>query len=57
MIQTEGLIDRLLLGVRKCTEAAEEREGTRDKEMFLSNSAEMRMGVFWSFGGRKLRGL
>lgn len=52
----EDLIDRLLLSVRKCTEAAD-GEGTLDKEMFLSNSAEMRMAVLWSFGGRKLGGL
>lgn len=57
MIQMEELIDRLLLSARKCTEAVEEREGTLDKAMFLSNSAEVRTGVLWSFGGRKLREL
>lgn len=57
MIQMEDLIDRLLLSVRKFTEAAEESEGTLNKEMFLSNSAEMRTGVLWSLGGRKSGGL
>lgn len=57
MLQMVDLIDRLLLRVRKLAEAVEENEGTLNKEMFLSNSKEMRMGVLWSFGGKKIGGL
>lgn len=57
MLQMVDLIDRLLLRVRKLAEAVEENEGTLNKEMFLSNSKEMRIGVLWSFGGKKIGGL